>query len=151
MDEDNLVSVRQSVHVSKRKRQTSPSSFRSMPPPGQRASRARQSLQPVLRSAFQMPSNSTKWTRSPRMEKLPFIRRVAVYEFKGLDVNFILSDKEESLEIALDFEAGDAGSIGKGFSKIGIYVRLAESGLTFLFIDLYRINKHRHVSRDVNT
>lgn len=98
-----------------------------MPPPEQRvlSSKARESLQPVLRSAFQMPSNSTKWTRSPRMEKVPFVRTIAVYEFQGLDVTFTLSDKKESIEFALDFDkAGDASIIGKGFSKIGIYVRV---------------------------
>jgi hypothetical protein len=58
------------------------------------------------------------------MEKVLFMRTVAVYEFKGLDVTFTLSDKKESIELALDFDkAGDASVIGKGFSKIGIYVR----------------------------
>jgi hypothetical protein len=59
------------------------------------------------------------------MENVPFIRTVAAYGFKGLDVIFTVSDKKESLELALDFDKpGDTSIIGKGFSKIGIYVSI---------------------------
>jgi hypothetical protein len=113
--------------LAKRKRLSMHPSSRKMPPPtqcpassGSHAPSSKAS-HPVLRSAFQMP---TQWTRAPVMRACAFVRTVATYSFQGLDVAFTtLDDEQEMIEIAVNYDRkGDESIIGRGLSKIGIYV-----------------------------
>jgi hypothetical protein len=83
---------------------------------------------PKVRTSFRPPAPVQQhWTRNPRMGKVSFNRITASYSFEdGIEVKFkIDEDVWESIEIALDYDKdGDEGLIGKGLSKMGIYVRL---------------------------
>ncbi len=80
---------------------------------------------PVLRSAFRPQRQSISWTKDCEMIKVAFTRVKASYcASDGVHVQFKShSSVAEFIEIAKDYEAPDsAGHIGKGFTKIGIYV-----------------------------
>ena len=63
------------------------------------------------------------------MGKVSFNRIIASYSFEdGIEVKFKMdADVWESIEVALDYDHKDGeaseGLIGKGLSKMGIYVR----------------------------
>ena len=78
---------------------------------------------PVLRSAF-MPPRPVKWTRSCEMVKVAFTRVMATYAGDGLHVKFVSNPrKTEFIEVAKEYNVpGNAGRIGMGYSKVGIYV-----------------------------
>jgi hypothetical protein len=81
---------------------------------------------PKVRTSFRPPAQQ-HWTRNPRMGKVSFNCITASYSFEdGIEVKFkVDEDVWESIEIALDYDKdGDEGLIGKGLSKMGIYVRL---------------------------
>ena len=76
----------------------------------------------ILRSAF-IPQR--QWTRTCEMVTLNFCRTSATYSPQdGLLVRFSNQrDKTETIEIAKDHESSDdAGFIGKGYTKRGVYV-----------------------------
>jgi hypothetical protein len=80
---------------------------------------------PVLRSAFMPQRQSVLWTRNCEMIKVAFTRVKALYSASdGVHVQFkSQSTVTEFIEIAKDYEgSGSPGQIGKGFTKIGIYV-----------------------------
>jgi hypothetical protein len=83
---------------------------------------------PKVRTSFRPPAPvQQQWTRNPRMEKISFNRITASYSFDdGLEVKFEMDvDVWESIEIAMDYDKdGDEGLIGKGLSKMGIYVSI---------------------------
>lgn len=83
---------------------------------------------PKVRASFRPPAPvQQQWTRNPRMGMVLFNRIIATYNFEdGIEVKFKMdADIWESIEIALDYDKdGDESLIGKGLSKMGIYVRL---------------------------
>jgi hypothetical protein len=84
---------------------------------------------PKVRTSFRPPAPvQQQWTRNPRMTKISFNRITASYSFDdGIEVKFKMDvDIWESIEIAMDYDKGGDDSeslIGKGLSKMGIYVR----------------------------
>lgn len=82
---------------------------------------------PRVRTSFRPPAPvQQQWTRNPRMEKISFNRITASYSFDdGVEVKFKMEeDVWENIEIAMDYDKdGDESLIGKGLSKMGIYVR----------------------------
>jgi hypothetical protein len=83
---------------------------------------------PKVRASFRPPVPvQRQWTRNPRMGKVSFSRILASYSFEdGIEVKFNMdADICESIEIGLDYDKdGNESLIGKGLSKMGIYVRL---------------------------
>jgi hypothetical protein len=79
---------------------------------------------PVLRSAFMPQRRSILWTRNCEMIKVAFTQVKATYSASdGVHVEFkSRSSVTEYIEIAKQYEAADSGHIGKGYTKIGIYV-----------------------------
>ena len=93
---------------------------------------------PKVRTSFRPPAPvQQQWTRNPRMGKVSFNRITASYSFEdGIEVKFKMdADVWETIEIALDYgKDGDESLIGKGLSKMGIYV-----GHFIKFTNIYRI------------
>jgi hypothetical protein len=85
---------------------------------------------PTLYSAWKPPA--PVFVRNPEMTLYSFIRTTAIAEITG-EVNFLTSSETEYIEIASDWQEGEAlceakqpfrktGYIGRGYSKRAIYV-----------------------------
>ena len=95
----------------------------------------RNSRPTFLRSAFQPPqrlvgTENLKWSRNPKIVECNFKRITAKFIWEGPlsgQVSTEVSTKREVITVARASEsekAGDAGFIGEGFTKCGIYVCL---------------------------
>jgi hypothetical protein len=85
----------------------------------------------VLKSAFRPPTKQPKWMRDPEMVQYSFTYSTAEFSSNG---NVIFTSMEpEKIEIARDWAKGEklydqgevheaTGFIGKGYTKLGIYV-----------------------------
>ncbi|KAG9316858.1 hypothetical protein JVU11DRAFT_2930 [Chiua virens] len=85
---------------------------------------------PILFSAFRPPKLNA---RNPPLVSHGFTRTTAVYQESGT-VSFLVSDKEEDIEIAGDWEVGqhankedkpfwNTGYIGEGYTKTAVYAQ----------------------------
>jgi len=81
---------------------------------------------PVLRRAF-MPLWPVKWTRSCKMVKVIFTWVMATYAGDNLHVKFVSNlRKTEFIEVAKECNVpSNAGCIGMGYSKVGIFSRIS--------------------------
>lgn len=85
----------------------------------------------VLRSAFRPPTKQPKWMRNPDMLQYSFTYSTAIFTTSG---SVVFSSMEPAnIEIAKDWSKGErlydqgkeheaTGFIGKGYTKLGIYV-----------------------------
>ena len=85
----------------------------------------------VLRSAFRPPTKQPKWMRNPDMVQYSFTYSTAIFTASGSVV--FTSMEPANIEIAKDWSKGErlydqgkeheaTGFIGKGYTKLGIYV-----------------------------